>query len=311
MWGDSTGVLDKINFFQPQLMGEIDGTSGFDIFDENESIGKKRSQLKEYHARIWIDVTTFAEGIGGWRISLTELLHLARAINGTLVEPCMKNGRLGSCFDGKMPVSEIFNLSKAMQFNDQRPPLMVSHDVFREYRATPQKRIQYNICMTIMKNETARCSQGTMTPATVNGPDFRKSIMDVEKKGAQIVLQLEDYWRSNSIDKLAKLFGLTIQDRKTFPQYQPSFHPKHIQTVEDVLRKSNITDDNFSAIHWRAEKRGMDYAECAKAVLYAKHALQQKSLAHNGQEKSNHQFVLMSSLNKDTDLMWDGSKIIS
>ena len=122
---------------------------------------------------------------------------------------------------------------------------------------------------------------------------------------------MEDYWRSNSIHKLAKLFGLTIQDRKTFPQYQPSFHPKHIQTVEDVLRKSNITDDNFSAIHWRAEKRGMDYAECAKAVLYAKHALQQKSLAHNGQEKSNHQFVLMSSLNKDTDLMWDGSKIIS
>ena len=88
------------------------GGSGVDIFDENEGVRKKRSQSKEYYNRIWIDVTTFAEGIGGWRTSVTELLHLARAINGTLVEPCMKNGRLGSCFDHNIPVSEIFNLSK-------------------------------------------------------------------------------------------------------------------------------------------------------------------------------------------------------
>ena len=82
------------------------------LVEENEV--ELKSKVKEY-GRIWIDVTRFAEGIAGWRTSLMEILQLARAINATIVEPCMTNGRLGSCFDHKVPVSEIFDLSEAMK----------------------------------------------------------------------------------------------------------------------------------------------------------------------------------------------------
>ena len=44
-----------------------------------------------------IDVRTWEEGISSARVSLAELLTLARMINATLIEPCMHDGHLIAC----------------------------------------------------------------------------------------------------------------------------------------------------------------------------------------------------------------------
>lgn len=273
-----------------------------------------KSKLKEY-GRIWIDVTSFAEGIAGWRTSLMEILQLAQAINATIVEPCMTNGRLGSCFDRKVPVSEIFDLSEAMKpsFDDDRHiPLMASYDDYREFRvriaSSGSAKFQQNICFDPHNWNTRRCSAGSQYTKNMNATKFRIELMD-SKKYAIAVLQLEDYWRGTSIGKLKKLFRVELRTLT----YKLPFHRQHVETVEDVLRKSNVLtspDDAFSAIHWRAEKPGMDFMECAKAIQSTKKSMLEKIDANSTDqgEGRRHSFVLISSLNKDPDMMWTGSR---
>jgi len=148
----------------------------------------------------------------------------------------------------------------------------------------------------------------------MNKTKFREEVMD-SKKYAIAVLQLEDYWRVSSIGSLGslkKLFGVELQTLT----YKLPFHRQQIETVEDVLRKSNVLtapDDVFSAIHWRAEKEGMDFMECAKAVVSAKKSMLEKMDTNSIDqgEGRRHPFVLILSLNKDPDMMWTGSREVT
>jgi len=87
---------------------------------------------------------------------------------------------------------------------------------------------------------------------------------------------------------------------------------KHVQFVDDLLQRANITNDNFSAVHWRADKKGMDFMRCARAVNEVKHIMLRKMMTNNATRKdedsSQHKFVLMSSLNENEGMMWSGSR---
>jgi len=241
-----------------------------------------------------------------------ELLKLARAINGnvTIVEPCMINGRLDSCRPGKhkgIPVSKVFDLSGAMQSLDHHCPLMASYDKYQAHLRfnndeTVPGQIKDTICVS---NKFSRCSEGAKSIGKIDKVGFQRSIAN----STLTVLQLENYWRMESIGNLRKLFG--VKQIKA-PFNQLSFHPNHIQTVEEVLQKANIADKNFSLIHWRAEKAGMNFRECAKAVLNAKRTLLKKRFQDNDTEGGgNHSFLLLTSLNKNAEMMWSGSRQIA
>ena len=253
--------------------------------------------------RVLIDVTTYAEGISAWKeLSVPELLALADVINGTLVEPCMHNGRLNSCSNNTIPVSEVLDLSAAMYPPNGQVPRMISHekytDLLKSNSTTTRRR---SVCMTNnARDNSVRCPTSKLL-SKIPSDKLREQILGPTSADYSI-LHLEDYWRGG--DK--KLFDTLKKKRKTkIPQLE--FHPKHYKTIDDVLRQSNITNNLFSAIHFRAEREGMDFHNCAKAVVDARSAMMQSSNITS----EDHPFVLMTSLNLNPALMWSGSRSIA
>jgi hypothetical protein len=251
----------------------------------------------EYNPICWINVKTFAEGIGGWRTSLAELLRLARLVNCTVVEPCMSGGRLGSCLLNRgIPVGEVFDLSEAKFLSGhRRSPILAPYNDYARRGVVVSNNTEYNICMS--KLSQSRCPNSTLLPADVNTKRFRKILSSAGRRSDSVVMHLEDLWHSDS--KLPKLFGVDVKRIKID---ELSFHLSHVQMVEKILGRSNITEDNFSIVHWRAEKKGMDYMECANAVLNAKRAIEYTTSG------AKHAFILLTSLNRNASNMWEGSK---
>ena len=267
-------------------------------------------------ANIWIDVVSYAEGIAGWKTSLLELLYLARWLNGTLVEPCMKSGRLGSCGDSfTIPVSEIFDLVDYMKPSDVREfPLLASFESYQKALDDDPESVAGMVKLCIVNDprlDMGRCSTDSIRIGnmTRNGMQY---ILEKSKEG-HFVLHVEDYWRG-SLSKLGQRFGTTFPKSGEFERRMLPFHSKHIHFVDDLLKRANITMNNFSAIHWRAEKEGMDFMRCAKAVNDVKRIMLKRmtnNTAMTEEEESRHRFVLLSSLNEDSDKMWLGSKVIA
>ena len=119
--------------------------------------------------------------------------------------------------------------------------------------------------------------------------------------------QLGMYIPNDKEERFVK--GLEISERHIFESKTVPFHPNHLQLVDDLLDSANITTNNFSAIHWRAEKKGMDFMRCARAINKVKHImLNEMTTITTNARTEEHNFVLMSSLNENLDMMWSGSR---
>mmetsp|Transcript_42826 Transcript_42826/g.73070 ORF Transcript_42826/g.73070 Transcript_42826/m.73070 type:complete len:255 (+) Transcript_42826:199-963(+) len=126
-----------------------------------------------------------------------------------------------------------------------------------------------------------------------------------------VVLQIQGYKKRKSLSTISEMLGMKnpCSPHKS-AEAKLSFHQSHFQTIDCVLGSSNLVDGEFSVIHFRAEREGMDFRQCARAVLDAKHALQE--MASNGTaDERNHPFVLMTSLNDNPSMMWGGSRRVA
>lgn len=219
-----------------------------------------------------------------------ELLRLARLANCTIVEPCMSDdGKLGSCLNSSgIPVSKIFDLSDALHPSNRHLPVLMPYNeyIIHQNSTAFLTKTEFDLCMTILRKDPSRCPSSKLRP------------LQQYLSSSTLILHLEDLWRHNgSVGDLAKMLG--VNNTGSVPN-ELLFHPSHVRKVERILRRSNITDGNFSVIHWRAEKRGMDLIECANAVLNAKNQIEQ--------DKGSHPFIILTSLNKNASMMWAGSK---
>jgi len=287
---------------------ELTKTPTIWIYGNNELTRSKRP-------RIWIDVETYAEGIGGWTYSLLELLHLAEILGATLVEPCMTGGRIGSCGKSKhhnivsnmtsefeVPISEVFDMSRYKKSIDGKFPTLSTYDDYQGHLDAEGGGV-VKLCMThVLKDK--KCSIESLPPGEISEDKFHQILR--ESKG-NFVLNVENYFRHAShFKKLCKLLGVNV-NRNEMSKVPLPFHPKHIQFVDEILQRANMTDDNFSAIHWRVERTGMDFMKCARVVADAKHAMVQE-MRYRKKKVGKHKFLLLSSLNEDTAKMWKGSR---
>eukprot|EP00984_Skeletonema_dohrnii_P004621 scaffold1634_cov118-Skeletonema_dohrnii-CCMP3373.AAC.19 len=302
------------------------------------SIAKATTSTLSKRPHLWLDTITYAEGIAGWKTSLLELLYFAQKVNGggggaTLVEPCMTSGRLRSCgrYETRgVPVSEIFDLDEYMtppsDGNGSKYPVMVSYDDYQRIVGNTNTTVaKTNVCMLHSKSLSydKRCTKDTSWIMTMKQNNLQRMMDNSNQQ--HFILHLEDYWRG-SIYELGWQLGMYIPNDKqerfvkgmeiphkgVFEGKTIPFHMKHVQFVEDLLQRANITNDNFSAVHWRAEKKGMDFMRCARAVNEVKHIMLREMMTSNttrkDEESSQHKFVLMSSLNENEDMMWSGSR---
>ena len=97
------------------------------------------------------------------------------------------------------------------------------------------------------------------------------------------------------METLYGLLKIPLPDNPPLPVL--SFHPDHSNTVQHILQSANISSDDFSLIHWRAEKKGMDLMECAEAVLDTRDAIVKTD--NSITDASPRPFLLMTSLNED------------
>ena len=292
---------------------------------------------KSKRPHLWLDAITYAEGIAGWKTSLLELLYFAQKVNGggvggaTLVEPCMTSGRLRSCGryeTRRVPVSEIFDLDEYMTHpsdgNGGKYPVMASYDDYQSIvgNTTVAKT---NVCMLHSKSLSydKRCTNDTSWIMTMKQNNLQRMMDNSNQQ--HFILHMEDYWRGSVYelgwqlgmyipnDKQERFVkGMEIPHKGVFEGKTIPFHRKHVQLVDDLLQRANITNDNFSAVHWRADKKGMDFMRCARAVNEVKHIMLRKMMTNNAtrkdEESSQHKFVLMSSLNENEGMMWSGSR---
>lgn len=148
--------------------------------------------------RVLIDVTTYAEGISAWKeFSIPELIAFADAINGTLVEPCMRNGRLYSCLEAKVPVSEVLNLSSAMHPPSGQVPRIISRDKYFKLLNSSSITLRQSVCMTeYMRTLEKRCPTSKL-PHEIPLDKFREDILNPSLADYSI-LHIEDYWKKGT-----------------------------------------------------------------------------------------------------------------
>lgn len=243
------------------------------------------------YPKIWIHVSGFGEGMSKWRHSASQLLGFARLLNATLVEPCMHNGRLGSCKSfPNVTLSSVF--SDAGQYMtstiSNRASLMATYDEFKKYLEKQSNTTELKFCLH--KGDCGETENYFMKPIP-----FLHNISDYAFGSGNLVLNIPYYW----------INAFEVNGVETI-KAEPSlieFHSRHHKKVDEILHRANITNDKFSIIHWRGEVKNMDYRECARKIIKSK-----SKMVQNGNITTSFPFMLMSSINEDVNTMWGGAK---
>ena len=76
---------------------------------------------------LWICVEEYSEGMATWRKSFAEILMVAKKLNATVVEPCIRLGYLRACDDYTARLNQVYDVSQLRKFY----PNMVSYEDYQ------------------------------------------------------------------------------------------------------------------------------------------------------------------------------------
>eukprot|EP01068_Selenidium_serpulae_P000605 Selendium_serpulae@DN11071_c0_g1_i1.p1 len=148
--------------------------------------------------------------MANWIKRAAELLMIAKSLNATFVEPCIKNGSLRSCLSAKerfspiptrqfrdtinVRLGDIFDLEKLKLFH----PLIISHDEF--YHATKDTTVFYKSCM-----QKGKAAKYCKSPSAI---DALKTAVQASKNGFSAVAQFNYYYFTSWDDTTDIAFDL-------------------------------------------------------------------------------------------------------
>lgn len=269
----------------------------------------------------FIEVSGFTEGISGWRITLNQVLRVVEVIPGaSLVEPCMINGRLLACgseypaeLEGSpVPVSEVFDMTWALQSGDDgQPPTMALYGEYlrhtQQQEADAGKEVKhFPICLKASQQECPepyilRWQYPHILDSAINDDEISVYTVYTCWWG-RCALELDRHFLlRNGYPRPEDPLWLSSASVAT-PGTQLELHPRNVQTVKDVLAGAGISE-RYSLLHWRAERPNLDYIKCAETLVTARHNL----LANNLDSDVSHPFLLMTSVNEDSNQQWNGA----
>ena len=235
--------------------------------------------------------------MASWMICISELLILARSLNATLVEPCLKRGRLVPCDSEEATIAfrDVFDVSKLKEFY----PHFISHEQFRKRTVAAPV---FPICMQHKNGNPSLhivCRNLTSRFGAIVNPELENAMSESYK--AESVFEIVYYRKGAIMDRL-KHGNATLVSRQAVSHVKTNylhFKKTHNDLVDGLLEKVGIANDTiFSVIHWRAELEGMDYIGCARNIIRARDYMNQKDTP----------FVLMSSLNTNENHIWSGAR---
>ncbi|KAL7552740.1 hypothetical protein ACHAWF_017375, partial [Thalassiosira exigua] len=300
---------------EARVAAVVDGDGGRrrNLLLDPKSVVLKGPQAND---NFYIDIGTFREGFSGWKVTLGQVMAMIDTIPGaTFVEPCMINGRARSCTTpypedllaveggasyAPVPISEIFDMTWALQPRDGRPPLMVLYEDFARRIQQPEKPVkEFPVCL--------RASQSQCPKPFTQGMDGRMKAS--AKNDAEIsVYTIYTCWWGRCALELSRNFKGVGDRNMSLPRAPVNVHPRLVDTVKEVLAKANIGSE-YSLIHWRGENKRIDYIECAETVVRAKDNMSKTIQQQQPGDQNQHPFILMTSLNEDPKKQWNGESI--
>ena len=256
---------------------------------------------------LWIHVVEFAEGMAAWRAAFFELLVLAKSLNATLVEPCVVGGRLSSCTRAPktaVRLGDYYDLRQARQYHSK----IASAEEFIEatgYNHTsPQlynKKTPNMFALSLDRKQSDLGKLLNVAPS-YDRPTQKNLDKAIENSvNATTILEITTMrkWSLNKYQYQGKTLDKQLADRlmsRTF------FRQEQFDYVRSLLRtKFNIKpDDKFGVIQWRPELKGLNYTDCAHAILETRDVVS----SQRGIPKEN--FILISPLSHRKSMQWGG-----
>ncbi len=239
---------------------------------------------------LWMYVEQFSEGMATWRISLAEILTVAKKLNATVVEPCILHGALRACDNYSVRLNQVYDVDRLRQFHAH----IASYEDYLAMLAVEEPDI-VPMCFQhpqgVPSVERACGNLTNLFKKSVNAP--LETVL--QRNDVTTVIHIK-YYRQGGFritrvgkDELVGLHNTTLQ---TLDEYF-DFERQHYDTVDHLLQLMGISNNSdFDVIHWRAEKRNIDYDDCATKILQARQAM------------GSNTTVLMSSINQLTDMLW-------
>ncbi|KAI2509376.1 hypothetical protein MHU86_5009 [Fragilaria crotonensis] len=252
----------------------------------------KNSAIESYQPKgtsVWIYVQEFSEGMATWRISLAEILMVAKRLNATVVEPCIEGGRLRTCHVAKYRLGQVYDLRRLRRFH----PHIVSYEDYQTMLAV-ENPIIITTCLQFPRGTPSPdkvCGNVTNTyQEKVNAP-IEKAL---QYNNGTTVIHIKYYRQGGFLNTkferkrlvLARFIEPILTDHF-------EFESQHYDSVDYLLRLMGISNNShFDVIHWRAERPDINYDDCATKILQARKNMGSKAA------------VLLSSINLQADRQW-------
>lgn len=240
---------------------------------------------------LFIYLSSSREGMSAWFTSLSEIIVLAKKINATIVEPCIEDGRLVGCRSIAMgkPGARLFQALDKNNFNQYHDKI-VSYEDFKNITSV-KSVATIDLCMTHF-TPAKFCGLIPTMYGAKKIPQIQQAI-DLARHRTT-VLNIMLYGRNG----LVKSKWVDANMAHKVKQKYLRFSPTSFNHVNDLLARMNLSgQQNYTVIHWRAEKPDLDYLDCAQKILKIRDSA-----------SANHNYILMSSLNTHSDFMWNGAK---
>jgi hypothetical protein len=265
---------------------------------------------------LWIQVQSWAEGLTAWTLSVSELAIAIKTLNATLVEPDITNGRLVPV--GKMRLSDVFNRTSMEDF--LQPNGYAGRKEFeKRMKQLENDKVPvstFDMCLNRCHGGAICKGRGKM-PCTVRVGDRNEErklpsvfhgetstdlnqAIEAAASGQTVVLKVHGYWK-HSLSYMTDGDGRKLLDqdlvRKLHARSWKFVENLH-QMADSILKQNGVFNDNYAAIHWRAELPNIDYLECARAIVAVKEEMKLST---------NTTVFLMSSLMSDPEMQWGSS----
>jgi hypothetical protein len=277
---------------------------------------------------LWIHVQDWSEGISHWTETFSQVLVLCKTLNATFVLPEITDGRLVGRVRGNILLSDIFNMTLLKQRYHSK---MITFSDFQQQQQQQQRNnnnnngiVVFDVCF--LKSKQATCENGIPNEFRADSSAaLEQAILISDER--PVVLKIHQLW-DQGMTKL-QMMNMDIgtsssnNDNKNKNKNNRLFlvPPDQVALVHDkllrfsdamealadqALREMGISEgnNNYAVIHWRAEKGGMDYLQCAEGIVATKKAME---TSDRFAQYTNMTFVLASSLSMDTSKEWGGA----
>lgn len=249
---------------------------------------------------LWIVGSSWAEGIAAWRISITEVVILAKNLNATIVEPGIKDGRLVAPGKGHL---SLFQLLDRKQLEKYHSKWATAEEYWNAFHQSDPIVIQW----CIAKPSRPDCPAGTTyNPSElIHSPALEQALHHTNSNhSSMVILEMSSIWKRQLTHlRLQSAPRIPLVTREKVDQILRTslrFSERIYQLADHTLARMNISNNqDYAIIHWRAELEDLDYDQCATDIVQTKAAM---SLPKDTP------FLLMSTLSMDVQNIWSGAR---